>query len=54
MLHATGFPVFESRLFSGGDGLEYQPRQVSIADVTGDGRSDVILLVHDRVVLYLQ
>ena len=54
MLHAMGFPVYESRLFSGGDTREYQPRQISIADVTGDGSHDVVLLCHDRILIYPQ
>jgi hypothetical protein len=54
MLHATGFPVFESKLFHGGEGREYQPRQVVLQDVTGDGKPDVLLLVHDRLLVYPQ
>ena len=54
MLHATGFPVFESKLFHGSEGREYQPRQVVLQDVTGDGNVDVVLLVHDRVLVYAQ
>jgi hypothetical protein len=27
---------------------------VEIADVTGDGRDDLVLVVHDRVVIYPQ
>jgi hypothetical protein len=49
-----GFPVYESQLFSGGDTREYQPRQISIADVTGDGSHDVVLLCHDRILIYPQ
>ncbi|MCH2142136.1 MAG: VCBS repeat-containing protein [Phycisphaerales bacterium] len=54
MIHATGFPVYESRLFTGGDTREFQPRQISIADVTGDGHHDVVLLCHDRILIYPQ
>ena len=54
LLHATGFPVFESRLFSGGSSREYQPRQAWITDTDGDGADDIVLLVHDRLVLYTQ
>jgi len=54
MEHAMGFPVFESRIFSGGQGREYQPRQAWVADMNGDGRDDVILLVHDRILVYPQ
>ena len=54
MQHAMGFPVFESRIFSGGDGREYQPRKAWVADMNGDGRDDVVLLVHDRILVYPQ
>lgn len=53
--HATHFPVFEEKSFTsenGGGGVE--PREARIADVTGDGRHDLILLVHDRVLVYPQ
>lgn len=54
MLYVTGFQVFESRLFSGGQPREYQPSQAIIADVTGDDAADLILLAHDRILLYPQ
>jgi hypothetical protein len=54
LLHAEGFVVFESRLFTGGDSREFEPRQVVIADVTGDGGEDLIFLCHDRVLIYPQ
>lgn len=31
-----------------------EPRETVVADVTGDGKSDLILLVHDRVLVYPQ
>jgi hypothetical protein len=52
--HALGFTVYESRLFSGGSTREYEPSQAIIADVTGDGAADLLLLCHDRVLLYPQ
>jgi hypothetical protein len=54
MLHATGFQIFETQLFHGGDTRENQPRQVIIADITGDGAHDVVMLCHDRVLVYPQ
>lgn len=53
--HAVHFPVFEEKSFTdegGGGGVE--PRESRIADVTGDGRADLVLLVHDRVLVYPQ
>jgi hypothetical protein len=31
-----------------------EPRQVLVADVTADGKPDLLLLVHDRIILYPQ
>ncbi len=53
--HAVHFPVFEEKSFTsdeGGSGVE--PRESRIADVTGDGRADLVLLVHNRVIVYPQ
>jgi len=54
MLHATGFQIYESRLFHGGDTREFQPRQIAIADVTGDDAHDIVMLIHDRLIIYPQ
>ena len=54
MLYATGFKIFESRIFSGGEPREWQPSQVIITDLTNDGRNDILLLSHDRLLLYRQ
>lgn len=53
LLLATEFKVFESRLFSGGQAL-YEPSSALITDLTGDGRDDVLLTVHDRLIVYPQ
>lgn len=54
LLYATAFKVFESKLFSGGEPREYEPSDAIIADVTGDGANDLILLSQDRVLIYPQ
>lgn len=54
LMYALGFKVFETRLFSGGDRREYEPSMGVIADVTGDGLNDLLLLAHDRVLIYPQ
>jgi len=54
MLPATGFPIFETKIFSAGEIREFEPHQMLIADVTGDGRDDLVLLCHDRVLVYPQ
>jgi hypothetical protein len=52
--HAFHFKVFEEKSFSEGHDGGTEPREAAIADVTGDGRADLILLVHDRVLVYPQ
>ncbi|MFO0874647.1 MAG: VCBS repeat-containing protein [Phycisphaerales bacterium] len=54
LLYATGFETFESKVFSGGDARESQPSEVFIADVTGDGLPDIVLVAHDRLLIYPQ
>lgn len=54
LLPATSFEVFESRIFSGGEPREFEPREALIVDLTGDGRDDLVLLAHDRVLIYPQ
>ena len=48
------FTVFEKKLFRGRQQGGNEPRQVLLADLTGDGRTDIVLLIHDRIVLYPQ
>ena len=54
LLHVTNFKIYESKLFGRGDGREFQPSQIMITDLTGDRAHDVIMLVHDRVLIYEQ
>ena len=54
LLYVTGFQVFESKIFSGGASREFQPSEVLVADITGDGADDLLLLAHDRVLIYPQ
>jgi len=49
------FKVFEvDQHYQGRKGTPMEPRETVIADVTGDGKKDLILLVHDRVLIYPQ
>jgi hypothetical protein len=49
------FKVFESDAhFQGRRSESPEPREAIIADVTGDGKNDLLLLVHDRVLVYPQ
>lgn len=46
------FQVFQGKRFSGEPQSGGQPREVRIADVTGDAIDDIIVLVHDRLIVY--
>ena len=48
---AVSFPVFE--LPEALDDV-YEPREIAAGDVDGDGRTDLILIAHDRVLIYPQ
>ena len=49
------FKVFEKDAhYQGRRGSAQEPRETVISDVTGDGKQDLILLVHDRVLIYPQ
>lgn len=52
---ATHFRVFEEkRLVSEATSRGTEPREVLIGDFTGDNQNDVVLLCHDRLLLYPQ
>lgn len=51
---ANEFKVFETRLFQQGGGRTFEPSEAIISDLTGDGRDDLMLQVHDRVLIYPQ
>jgi len=46
--------VFEERTFRSGRPGGAEPREALVADVTGDGKNDLIVVVHDRVLVYPQ
>jgi len=53
--HALYFRVFEQKSFRNDDESgDAEPREAMIADVTGDGLPDLLLLTHDRLLLYPQ
>lgn len=54
LLLGTEFEVFQSRLFSRGQSRETEPRSALVADLTGDSKDDLLLVVHDRVIIYPQ
>ncbi len=52
--HALKWPVYEQRIFERGERGDHEPREIVIRDVTGDGRADIAILVHDRLIVYPQ
>ncbi len=49
---ALSFKIFEEKSLHAH--LSIEPRDMAIGDVDGDGRADLILIVHDRVLIYRQ
>jgi hypothetical protein len=54
LVPANRWQVFEERTFRSRRGDMPEPREAAIADVTGDGKNDLIVLVHDRILVYPQ
>ena len=52
--HALQFRLFESKSLAGEERTGNEPRELLITDVTGDGRPDLVILSHDRVLVYPQ
>ncbi|MGF1531880.1 MAG: FG-GAP repeat domain-containing protein [Puniceicoccaceae bacterium] len=49
------FPLFEENINdSGRQRNQRDPREVLVADVTGSGLNDLVVLVHDRILIYPQ
>lgn len=52
---ALHFTVFETDAhYAGRKGNAVEPRESVVADLTGDGKADLALLIHDRLLLYPQ
>lgn len=48
------FPVFQSDPhYRGKQGYEFEPHDYAVMDINADGRPDLCLLVHDRLLLYV-
>ena len=54
LVPATRWPVFEEKTFRARGNDSTEPREAVVADVTGDGKADLIVLVHDRLLVYPQ
>jgi hypothetical protein len=54
LVPADRWQVFEQHTFRGADNAVPEPREALVKDVTGDGKNDLIVLVHDRILVYPQ
>jgi hypothetical protein len=54
LVPANRWQVYEERTFRGRRSDFPEPREAAVADVTGDGKNDLIILVHDRILVYPQ
>jgi hypothetical protein len=54
LIPATRWQVFEQRSFRGRQADQAEPREALIEDVTGDEKNDLIVVVHDRILVYPQ
>src|SRR5262249_22797311 len=53
LTHALGFEIFEEKTFEEKN-PEHEPREIRCVDVDGDGKADLAVLVHDKLIVYLQ
>jgi hypothetical protein len=54
LVPANHWQVFEERTFRGRRGDQAEPREAVIVDVTGDKKNDLVVVVHDRILVYPQ
>lgn len=54
LVPANRWQVFEERTFRGRGSAVPEPREALVIDLTGDGRNDLAVVVHDRVIVYPQ
>jgi hypothetical protein len=54
LVPADRWQVFEQKTFRGRSGEFPEPREALVSDLTGDGKNDLVLIVHDRILLYPQ
>ena len=54
LVPADRWQVFEQHTFRGRDNALPEPREALVMDVTGDKKNDLIVIVHDRILVYPQ
>lgn len=53
LARALGFRIFEDQAFGAAPDLR-EPRELLSADLTGDDKDDLAVLVHDKLIVYVQ
>ncbi len=54
---AMRFKIFEQKSYRDAKGrpkASAEPRELTVADVTGDGKDDLVTVIHDRIIIYPQ
>jgi FG-GAP-like repeat len=54
LVPADRWQVFEQHTFRGRDNAVPEPREALVKDVTGDKKNDLVVLVHNRILVYPQ
>ena len=54
LVPTSRWQVFEERSFRGRMGAQPEPREAVVIDLTGDGKNDLAIIVHDRIIVYPQ
>jgi hypothetical protein len=54
LVPAIRWQVFEQHSFRGSTDALPEPREALVTDVTGNGKNDLVVVVHDRILVYLQ
>ena len=55
-ISAMSFKIFEEKSYrkQQSDKVGVEPREMKIVDVTGDGKNDLVSIIHDRIIIYPQ
>ena len=54
---AMRFKIFEHKSYRDNERINrmnVEPRELKVADVTGDGKDDLVTVIHDRIIIYPQ
>ena len=54
LVPADRWQVFEQRTYRNRGGGDAEPREALVIDLTGDGKNDLAVVVHDRILVYPQ